>query len=185
MKKLILPVYTKKNEPNASHKYYILFNIGERLEFSSRRKAEDYSRKISSYVTDSIRVINTLQREMYSVYLEYYFKFNNSQCLKIASFLDGYLDNLRFFHSYQSSGDASIKFVSVYRLLNGVEDSGKLIVKALKDLKDYNSVSRINGYLQIITMIYSKLSDLKNGDLSTVYKNTPLEVLPTLKKLSV
>ncbi|MDB0615788.1 hypothetical protein PL372_09590 [Tenacibaculum dicentrarchi] len=176
MKKLILPVYTKKNEPNASHKYYILFGIGQRLEFSSKRKAEDYTRKISSYIVDSIRVINTLQKELYAVYLEQYFKMNSADCLRCGSKIDEYIPRLRFFHSYQSRGDASIHFSSVYTLLNICEDSIRALKKALRRYKDYNTISRLNGYLQIITMIYDRLSDLKQGDLSTIYKESSLEL---------
>ncbi|MCG8747000.1 hypothetical protein [Tenacibaculum finnmarkense] len=177
MKKLILPIYTKKNEPNASHKYYILFGIGQRLEFRSKRKAEDYARKISSYIVDSIRVINTVQKELYAVYLEHYFKMNSADCLRCGSKLDEYVPRLRFFHSYQSRGDASIRFSSVYTLLNICEDSIRLLKMALKRYKDYNTISRLNGYLQLITMVYDRLSDLKRGDLSTTYKSSSLELV--------
>lgn len=185
MKKMLLPVYTKKNEPNASHKYYILFNVGQRVEFKSKRKAEDYVRKISSYVTDTIRVLNTIQKEVYSVYLEHYFKLNQSYCLKIQKIIDQYLERLKFFHSYQTRGDACIRFISIYNLLNIVEDACKLLRHALKQYKDYNTVSRLNGYLQMITMIYEKLSSLKKGDISTVYKESSLRVIHKKEHLSM
>ncbi|WP_237275562.1 hypothetical protein [Tenacibaculum ovolyticum] len=177
MKKLLLPVYKKENTPKASHPYYILFDIGQRLEFTNKRKAEDYVRKISSYIVDNIRVINTLQKELYSVYLENYFKLNERQCLNVHQTLDAYLERLKFFHSYQSRGDACIKFSAVYTLLNLVQDSAQHLIRALKKLKDYNSVSRLNGYLQVLTIIYQKLSDLKKGDISTIYKESSLKLV--------
>lgn len=177
MKKLLLPVCKKENEPKASHPYYILFDIGQRLEFRSKRKAEDYVRKLSSYVTDSIRVINTIQKELYSVYLEQYFKMPHNYCIKIRMVIDDYLERLHFFHSYQSKGDSCIKFISVYSLLNIAQDACKLLRKCMKQLKDYNTVSRLNGYLQMITTIYEKLSKLKKGDLSTVYKESSLTII--------
>lgn len=177
MKKLLLPVYKKKNEPKASHPYYILFDIGQRLEFKSKRAAEDYIRKISSYVTDSIRVINTIQKEVYSVYLEQYFKMPDNYCKKIRLVMNDYLERLHFFHGYQSNGDACIKFISVYSLLNIVQDACKLLRLCMKQLKDYNTVSRLNGYLQMLTTIYDKLASLKKGDLSTVYKESALTII--------
>jgi len=184
MKKLLLPVYKKKNEPNTSYPYYILFDIGQRLEFKSKRKAEDYVRKISSYVTDSIRVINTIQKELYSVYLEQYFKMPQNYCIKIRSVIDEYLERLHFFHSYQSKGDSCIKFISVYSLLNIAQDACKLLRNSMKQLKDYNTASRLNGYLQMITTIYEKLSLLKKGDLSTVYKESSLTLIHKKKNLT-
>ncbi len=177
MKKLLLPVYKKTNEPKASHPYYILFDIGQRLEFKSKRKAQDYIRKISSYTTDSIRVINTIQKELYSVYLEQYFKMSPYDCNKARRSMNDYLEDLGRFHGYQSRGDACIKFISVYSLLNQTEDSCKLLRIAMKRLKDYNTVSRLNGYLQMLTSIYENLSRLKKGDLSTVYKESSLTVI--------
>lgn len=177
MKKLLLPVYKKENEPKASHPYYILFDVGQRLEFKSKRKADDYVRKLSSYVTDSVRVVNTIQKELYSVYLEQYFKMPNNYCVKVRSVIDEYLERLFYFHSYQSRGDSCIKFISVYSLLNIAQDACKLLRKCMKQLKDYNTASRLNGYLQMITTIYEKLAKLKKGDLSTVYKESSLTVI--------
>ncbi len=177
MKKLLLPVYKKKNQPKSSHPYYILFDIGQRLEFKSKRKAEDYVRKISSYATDSIRVINTIQKELYSVYMEQYFKMTEFHCNKVRRSMNDYLEDLGRFHGYQSRGDACIKFISVYSLLNQTEDTCKLLRVAMKGLKDYNTVSRLNGYLQMLTSIYENLSNLKKGDLSTVYKKSSLKLI--------
>ncbi len=177
MKKLLLPVYTKKNEPYAIYKYYILFDIGQRLEFKSKRKAEDYVRKISSYITDSIRVINTVQKEVYSLYLEQYFKMPSNYCNKIRLVIDEYLERLKYFHSYQSTGDACIKFISVYSLLNIVQDACKLLRRSMKSLKDYNTVSRLNGYLSILSVIYDKLSKLKKGNINTIYKESTLTII--------
>lgn len=177
MKKLILPVYKKRNNPESTHPYYILFTIGQRLEFTSKRKAEDYARKITSYTVDTIRVLNTIQKENYSLYLEKYFLLNGVLSLKIQLKLDEYLERLKFFHSYQSRGDASIKFMSVYTLLNIVEDGAKLLRQAVKKHKDYNTVSRLNGYLQMITIIYENLARLKKGDLTTIYKESNLKIV--------
>lgn len=177
MKKLLLPVYQKKNEPNAIFKYYILFDIGQRLEFKSKRKAEDYVRKISSYITDSIRVINTVQKEVYSVYLEQYFKMPSNYCLKIGLIINEYLERLKYFHSYQSKGDSCIKFISVYSLLNIVQDACKLLRSSMKSMKDYNTVSRLNGYLSVLTTIYDKLAKLKKGNINTIYKESTLKII--------
>lgn len=176
MKKLLLPVY-KKNEPRASHPYYILFNVGSRLEFKSKRKAEDYARKISAYMTDSIRILNTVQKELYSLYVESYFKLHPYHANKARRMIESYLERLDYFHTQYSKGNECIKFISYYSLLNNVEDGCNLMKKAVKDINDYNSVNRLNAYLQMISNIYKEMDKLKKGNIDTAYRQNKLKVI--------
>lgn len=177
MKKLILPVYKKRDYKGKTHPYYILFNIGQRLEFTNKRKAEDYARLVSSYVVDSIRLLNTVQKELYTIYLDNYFLLNDGQIMRAQKSLDEYLERLPYFHRYQSRGDASIRFTSVYTLLNIVENSCKILKRSFKKNKDYNTVSRLVSLLQIITTIYEKFAALKKGEVNTVYKESKLLIV--------
>lgn len=100
-------------------------------------------------MTNTIRVLNTFQKELYSIYLENYFKLRKWWCVQIQPKLDFYLERLQYFHRDYDKGNNFIRFVSFYTLLN-VEDFIKILKQAIEKLKDYNTVARINVFLQVI-----------------------------------
>ncbi|OSY89310.1 hypothetical protein WH52_01335 [Tenacibaculum holothuriorum] len=177
MKKLLLPVYKKDNHPRASHPYYILFNIGQTLEFTSKRKAEDYARLISSYIVDTIRMLNTIQKELYGIYLDNYFRLSGWWSVRIRPKLDCYLEDIEYFDKEYGRGNACIKFISFYRILNSVEDACKILRRAIKSIKDYNTLGKLNSFLQLLKNVYKHVDKLKKGRGDVQYKENTMKVV--------
>ncbi|TYP98940.1 hypothetical protein C7447_102258 [Tenacibaculum adriaticum] len=179
MKKILLPVY-RKSEKHSSLPYYILFDIGKRLEFTSKRKAEDFARSLNVYLSDSVRTLMLVQRELYAIYLDYYFELESISSLRLQKKLDGFLSDLEYFHKEYGEGNNSFKMGGYWRILNHVEETLDLSLTLFKEKNNYTIVNKLRSHKQMVSFSYDKINQsITSHVINDDYKKTKFKVLTT------
>lgn len=176
MKKIQLEV-TKSKEEKRKLKYSIHFQHGSFLEFSSKRKAEDYLRVFTNNVNDIIRSSFTIHKKFYDLYLNHYFEIPVSNCNNIQNKNSVFLQRLEYCFKKYSTGNSAIAINSVWSLLNSIEDSVILLKDWAKENNRYNLVNECNSLLQMHSFLVQRFSDIiQETKASKDYKTKTLKI---------
>ena len=178
MRKLKLPVSPLSDEKNSTYKYSVNLHERKILYFKSKRKAEDFVRDFSTYVSDTIRLCYDTHVFLYSTYLSNSFTIKPYASNQIKRRLDGFLDLSEKWSKNYGDGWQSLKLNGFFAILNHIEDSAHEMNDYFKKQKDYYHVNRINSYLQMISIFYDKYDEIFKDIVTDLnYKEKPVRYL--------
>ncbi len=182
MKKLNLPI--RFNDDNVSHKYSINFPDRKILYFKSKRKAEDFVRTFSKFVSDTIRSSFDIHVSLYSIYLQNCFSMPLYETNDLKISLDGFLDISTKWSQDYGEGWQSLKLIGFFSILNHIEDSALKLKSYFKSKKDYFHVNRIDSSLQMVYFFYEKYNQIFSGVKTSLdYKSKTLSLVTSKRDI--
>lgn len=185
MRKLKLSITTLDSQEELPYKYSINLHNRKILYFKSKRKAEDFIRDLSSFVSDTIRSCYDIHVQLYSMYLHHSFTIKPYSLNQIKLRLDGFLNIIEKWSRDYGEGWQSLALSGFFKILNHVEDTSLEFISYFKKSNDYFHVNKVNAHLQMIYFFYEKYDQIfKRIEANLNYKTKTVKVLDLKRKIS-
>ena len=176
MKKINLEI-SKDINPRVKLKYYIFLNSNAKIRFPSKRKAEDFIRKLNSNLHDTLRSLFTINAKAYELFHQYYFELHESTCFKLKNFFESFMFKTEYVFKIYSKGNSSFSINSFKHLFSTIEEVLVILKAWGQKNNQYNLVNMCNGLFKMLDALQNSFyKDLENENIIDKYKSKVIKI---------
>jgi len=156
-----------------SKNYLIHLGGQEWLNFKSKHFVEEFIRKYKSVLIDNIRYLSSFQSEIYQLYRNYYFVFDDRTERQILASLHNFDDRFGFiFQEYSKGNQNAFSFNNISYCFATAVDTLSLMKDFAKVYKEYSLKNQVFAKLKILIEL-EKIFEIDKHSLivNESYKN--------------
>ena len=162
--------------------YYVLFGIGERIEFRNKTIAKEYVYDIKKLIKDCLHIVSLLQSNLYTSYRSIYFNMDHRLNRKLKSSIHQFDDRIDFVFKNYQEGNSAFIFTEINNLFSTLEYTILLLKEYAREYKQFALKNLMYGLLKHLENVQDSFERDKNKiKIDFRVRNRKMKVVKHLK----